>query len=261
MGYSNKLEREYMTFTVPGGGRRRDYQLDPGYRIQDIRQRIHQKDQTVHYGVERCPKIKQYRMKQPVEKRTYLSGYQLNRVKIFYRARPYYYQKNPFAVDRNQIRKDVLHVKKLREECHYLIRQNIRSEVQLKEQEEKILQEEKYLKARQRNVEALQSETLYLEYQSLQKQLREIPEADDQFEYVLDQLEEIRKELPYGTDDVEREAMQIKQQLAAVRNEKRIIRQIKRADRKGLEMQRGMERKMHGDRYPEKILYQEKVRK
>ena len=55
--------------------------------------------------------------------------------------------------------------------------------------------------------------------------------------------------------------MQIKQQLAAVRNEKRIIRQIKRADRKGLEMQRGMERKMHLDRYPEKILYQEKVRK
>ena len=49
------------------------------------------------------------------------------------------------------------------------------------------------MKARQRNVEALQSETLYLEYQSLQKQLREISEADDQFEYVLDQLEEIRK--------------------------------------------------------------------
>ena len=54
---------------------------------------------------------------------------------------------------------------------------------------------------------------------------------------------------------------QIKQQLAAVRNEKRIIRQIKRADRKALEKQRGMEMKIQEDLYPEKTLYQERVRK
>ena len=42
-------------------------------------------------------------------------------------------------------------------------------------------------------------------------------------------------------------------------DEKRIIRQIKRADRKGLEMQRGMERKMHGT--GKNFVSGEKVRK
>ena len=73
---------------------------------------------------------------------------------------------------------------------------------------------------------------MYLKYRSLKERLKEIPESEDEFEKVLDELEELEQNLPDAVLNGKtfNEQEQIEQKLQILREEKRIIRHIKREE-------------------------------
>ena len=73
---------------------------------------------------------------------------------------------------------------------------------------------------------------MYLKYRSLKERLKEIPESEDEFEKVLDELEELEQNLPDAVLNGKtfNEQEQIEQKLQILREVKRIIRHIKREE-------------------------------
>ena len=90
------------------------------------------------------------------------------------------------------MRKHLLEIRKLRDDCRYLVRMDIRSRAALEQREQEVLQEEKRLK-QQRSLEwELQNHGIYQKYQELENKLAQIPAWEDRFEQVLDELESLQ---------------------------------------------------------------------
>lgn len=62
--------------------------------------------------------------------------------------------------------------------------------------------------------------------------LSEVPESDDSFEKILDELEELEQDFPDAILDGSEKVEQMEKKLQSIRDEKRIIRQIKKRRRK-----------------------------
>lgn len=98
--------------------------------------------------------------------------------------------------------------------------------------ETEIKEQEKALKNQKYSTDFLQENEVYLKYRSLKERLKEIPESEDEFEKVLDELEELEQNLPDAVLNGKtfNEQEQIEQKLQILREEKRIIRHIKREE-------------------------------
>ena len=141
--------------------------------------------------------------------------------------------KNPYAVDYQQVRKSMLHINQLWEDVTYLRQEKMQTYEELLCREKEIKEQEKALKNQKYSIDFLQENEMYLKYRSLKERLKQIPESDDEFEKVLDELEELEQNLPdavlEGKAFNDRE--QIEQKLQLIREEKRIIRHIKREEK------------------------------
>ncbi len=227
-GYSWKKCRDYVSFCAPGQERAwRDDKLGEGYRLEEIKRRI--RKENFRYDIPRPPRIKKCRMQPVLKNHSYLSSYQIRSVRILHRTSTYY--RNPYAVDQAKVRKNMLQIDRLREDCSYLIRRNIRSGAELEKREEELLKAEKILKEQQGGRYPVREEEQYREYLEVKRKLAEIPESDDSFEMLQDQMEELEERLPKNIDAVESDFQEAKQELAAVRQEKRIIRHIKKMEK------------------------------
>ena len=60
--------------------------------------------------------------------------------------------------------------------------------------------------------------------------LSEVPESDDSFEKILDELEELEQDFPDAILDGSEKVEQMEKKLQSIRDEKRIIRQIKKEE-------------------------------
>lgn len=228
-GYSRKECRDYVLFCAPGQDRGwKDKNLGDGYRLEDIKRRIQK--ETFQYYSPRPPKIKQCRMQPALKGHSYLSWYQVRKVRMLHETSGFFARKNPYVVDQARIRKNLLQIGRLREDCNYLIKSNIRSEAELEQREAELLQEEKLLKNLRSNRHPFREDERYLEYLELQRELKKIPDSDDRFEELQDRLEKLEEELPMDVDQIESEIKSAREQLAAIRQEKRIIRHIKKMD-------------------------------
>ena len=155
-----------------------------------------------------------------------MGGYQASHIRDIYEIQNRYAKGNPYAANAGSMRKHLLEIRKLREDCRYLVRMDIRSRAALEQREQEVLQEEKRLK-QQRSLEwEFQNHGIYQKYQELENKLTQIPAWEDRFEEVLDELECLHKDLPEPMEDLK----EIREKLAGIREEKRLIRQIKKMD-------------------------------
>lgn len=80
------------------------------------------------------------------------------------------------------------------------------------------------IKNQKYSTDFLQENEVYLKYRSLKERLKEIPESEDEFEKVLDELEELEQNLPDAVLNGKtfNEQEQIEQKLQILREEKEL---------------------------------------
>ena len=125
-GYSEKRKSDYLALTMPGATyARRDYLLGAGYSLAEIRKRILTKERvnTVPY----LPPLQLPAV--PVEKLSRFQVRLLRRVKQAYRYQDYALP----AAAQARVRKDLLKIEKLQEDCRYLITNGLRTEEDIQE--------------------------------------------------------------------------------------------------------------------------------
>lgn len=218
---------EYYSFVAPGQKRAwRSYRLGAGYSYTDICQKIGKRS-AIREQI-RTPHLKKSRMCRAALS---LSEFQKKRVRRIYiithRRRAF---RNPYEVDQGKIRKDLLQIRRLREDCAYLLRRNIRSYEELLEREEQVHEIERRLKNEKYRQASVKEDDEIKEYQMLQKQLRSVPEGDDSFEDLLDKMEELGGSLPDGAYRELGAAEETEKDLYIIRQEKKIIRHIKKEE-------------------------------
>ena len=75
-----------------------------------------------------------------------MGGYQASHIRDIYEIQNRYAKGNPYAANAGSMRKHLLEIRKLRDDCRYLVRMDIRSRAVLEQREQEVLQEEKRLK-------------------------------------------------------------------------------------------------------------------
>ena len=138
-----KEHGNYMTFYAPGAERgRRDRSLGEGYTLQEIRKRILAKTKVPDKKT-RFPNVKKISdAGQTAWQRKTYGKYQVRKLRRVFRAKNYRYL-NPYAVDQGRVRKDLLHIQKLSEECKVIIHNNIQSESDAKQLYRELRKEER----------------------------------------------------------------------------------------------------------------------
>ena len=226
----NGKEEEVLSLKLPGqkrAWRTKEKTLGKTYTVEAIRERI--QNQKEIFIRPRCHKLKRWErqergsMSRMVRS---ISGYQKLHVRDVYQIQNRYARHNLYAVNQAQIRKNLIRIQKLKEDCRYLVSMQIRSRETLLEREKALVKEELYLKQKQRVQEHVAELEPYQKVQQLEQELKEIPVWEDRFEEVLDELECLQKDLPEPMEDLE----EIREKLAGIREEKRLIRQIKKID-------------------------------
>ncbi len=228
-GYSGKKNREQLSFLAPGQKRAwRDDKLGENYKLEHIKKRIGAEKRI--YRMQKSPQIRQvaFRTKSFKRDRCNLSRYQVRYVRKWHRTKNWL--KNPYAVNSGKVRKNLLQIQRLHEDCCYLIRNGIQSEAELLQREEALKNLEKEMKDYRQGYYLLHTDEKFLKYQNLKKELLRTPEWDDRFENILDQLEALEPELPEAAGEVGEQFQKISEELASLRQEKRIIRHIKKTE-------------------------------
>ena len=226
----NGKEEEVLSLKLPGqkrAWRTKEKTLGKTYTVEAIRERI--QNQKEIFVRPRCHKLKRWdRQESGSMSRMVrgISGYQKLHVRDVYQIQNRYARHNIYAVNQAQIRKNLLQIRKLKEDCRYLLSMQIRSRETLLEREKALVKEELYLKQKQRVQEHVAELESYQKVQQLEQELKQIPVWEDRFEEVLDELECLQKDLPEPMEDLE----EIREKLAGIREEKRLIRQIKKID-------------------------------
>ncbi|GBU06669.1 hypothetical protein FAEUMB_32100 [Faecalimonas umbilicata] len=121
-----------------------------------------------------------------------ISGYQKLHVRDVYQIQNRYARHNLYAVNQAQIRKNLIRIQKLKEDCRYLVSMQIRSRETLLEREKALVKEELYLKQKQRVQEHVAELEPYQKVQQLEQELKEI-QYGNRFEEVLDEWNACRK--------------------------------------------------------------------
>lgn len=124
----------------------------------------------------------------------------------------------------------MLHIDQLYENILYLNQKNIRTYDALLTREAKVIEKEKALKNQKYSTDFLQEDEIYLRYQQLREKLKKIPDSDDEFEKVLDELEELECHLPDAVLNKKEGEENIEEELQYIRKEKKIINRIKREE-------------------------------
>ena len=214
-----------MSLKLPGqkkSCRTKKKTLGETYTVAAIRERIGK--EWKRYPYPKSPKIKVCRSNGRWNRAYRMGGYQASHIWDIYEIQNRYAKGNPYAANAGSMRKHLLEIRKLRDDCRYLVRMDIRSRAVLEQREQEVLQEEKRLK-QQRSLEwELQNHGIYQKYQELENKLAQIPAWEDRFEQVLDELESLQAQLPNGVDQIQTG----KAQLQEIRQEKRLIRRSNR---------------------------------
>lgn len=124
----------------------------------------------------------------------------------------------------------MLQLEKLREDCRYILRQDIKSMEDVAEREKELRALEKFLKGQRGESMILKEDIVYQQYQALSEEASRLPDWDDRFENLLDQMEELEESLPQDFWKFRKNEAEIKEQLTAIRQERRILNHIKKVD-------------------------------
>lgn len=254
---------EYITFCSPGNHRRRSDSLGPGYNVADIKNRIAKRlvgekteeKRTVIVG----PRLRHCKMTS-YPNGTTLSSFQKKTVKRYICAATYFSRTNPYAVNQAKVRKDLLQLDKLGRDCRYLLRNNIKSEEELNKRSDELKSEERYLRSQRAERTLIEEDEIVTRYIELDQQLALIQDrSDDRFEEIQDEMEELEKKMPKGVTKLIRKSQTASKRLIELREEKRIIKHIKKISNEATELkttniirnrktERHLEQKAGGDK-------------
>lgn len=212
---------EYVTFYPPDSKKgHRDYKLGSGYTIGDIKKRILLKEHNFHYDTRRIKKHNRVTRRESGFKN---SRYQVVKVRQLYQAK-YYHALNPYRVDAYKVRKDLLNIRKLSEQCRYLMQHDISNKEDLESRLSILLDQEKLYKFRPKLLLTDEEQRAQSFHQRLSEQLENTKDEGEK-ENIEDQLDQLEASYPedlflyVGSDQ---EALKI------IKNEKRIINSLKR---------------------------------
>ena len=170
----NGKEEEVLSLKLPGqkrAWRTKEKTLGKTYTVEAIRERI--QNQKEIFVRPRCHKLKRWdRQESGSMSRMVrgISGYQKLHVRDVYQIQNRYARhKYLCRKTQAQIRKNLLQIRKLKEDCRYLLSMQIRSRETLLEREKALVKEELYLKQKQRVQEHVAELESYQKYSSLSR--------------------------------------------------------------------------------------------
>lgn len=159
-----------------------------------------------------------------------LTSYQSRRIEIFFRTGHFWDRKNPYAVNDADVRKSILHIEQMYEECVYILKNNIKSGDELSKRQKELERREEQIKGIRRTTYLMKEDETVRRYEELQSRLRKIPEQDDTFEELQEQMEKLEQELPAGFDELQKERRMLGEELSVIRNEKKILKRIQKSE-------------------------------
>ena len=243
-GFSRVHNSTYITFQfLDQDGKlhkRRSYNLIPGrdksapdeYSLDKIRQKIANKSLTPEPYYEELSGI----LQQKINVHLGTSAAVLHGTKTYkrmYQAVSYYRLPNPFAVPAQQVRRDMLRIEKLIEECAYLKKQpsvtvqslNTRAsnlDARLKE----LYIERKTLRKIEDDIKITVPADMLYRYKQLLQMLSEAREYDNVAERTQDELEGIEKNIPHAFVINTQSLHRCEQNIKLLEKEKRVLGRI-----------------------------------
>lgn len=217
VGFSKKHGKHYMSYSIPGADRnRRDYALGKGYGMEEIKQRIIEKE--VSYKPNVSPRIQ----------KAYANGYknifpryQVKKVRRLFQARNYHCIKS-VNVSAATVRKNLADIDRLYTECKYIIGNNIRSERELKERFETVDYHLSALYQRRKSLKEYSETSIMREYFSIVRSLNSI--NDEQIDNTMDQLAELEEQMDYYF--TEEDLKDLDNEIKSTSKEKRMLSRI-----------------------------------
>ena len=232
LGYSRKHKASYITFSFVGPDgkehKRRSYNLSKGYSPREIMERTRTKEGA------RCHE--QVAARLAGKAADYLRPGILKGTKTYkrlYQAVTYYQLPNPYAVPAYRVRRDMLRLDRLIEECSYMKTHHltapdkIQARVAAVDAEIRSCADSRRLYSDVQRM-AGETENLFVEqYHRLQKELDQCGEAwNERTEEIEDEMAAIATKLPDGLLEAEERITRSNCKLKELREEKRILSRI-----------------------------------
>lgn len=251
MGYSRKLQQSYVTYTFMDDEgkqhRRRSYNLPPGYGMDEVAERIR------NSRVEQSPEWltgKLERMSQDTVTKLGREYQKSATYKRLYQAVNYYRLPNPYAIPAGRVRKDMLHVEQLLEECRYLKMNGITSAEQLAAKTDKLKKQLAGYEAERKTLYGVRSvltkeEGALLErYEELRfRYEKELDAHSDLFEGIEDEMKEIENRLPYQATHAEEKIRFCNRNIRQIKKELGMCDRIRRSEQNTAQVEKLSPRK------------------
>lgn len=234
----DQKEETYLTFYFTDADgkvhRRRNYNLLPGteeYSIQNIKAKIEDKSRMKEPHYETVASILERKAGLYLRNKAYMKGSRtFNRL---YQAVGYYRLPNPFSVPPYQVRKDIMRLDKLIEECAYIKRNPSNGIRELESRAEKVDGNLKSLYIRRKALKKMEEDFRMVvpeedayKYMHLKKQLLNTGDADDKWEILEDEIEKMEEHLPAAYIYNAEELLDCEVKIEAAKNEKRILGRV-----------------------------------
>ena len=236
------MEHKHRSMSLVGG--EKDY-----YNLEAIEEKITLKNLTEPYCDTLANKLEQKMNVRLGQVSTTLKG--TRTYKRMYQAVSYYKLPNPFAVPQGSVRRDMLRIEKLIEECAYLKKQphiTLTGLVERKTTVDKKLKEYRLEKKSLERVEANVKESVMpaeiIRYRQIQKLLAKVGEFDDEWEVLYDELEKLESVLPAVFIDSEKRLQRCRNNIEILNKEKKILERVIKTEG-GSELMKARKMDMH----------------
>lgn len=238
MGYSGLHQKNFLYYqfvdeTGKEHNRRSTHKNMAGYGPEEIRERIRTKAGSRSYE-EIMKNLSSRAGKYMKLQHGILRSTQT--YKRLYQAVSYYKLPNPYAVPAGRVRKDMIRLDRLIEECRYLQEKHItdRRELEkrlmvLNEKQQELLAKRKILYSIQDGMDTEQLSWME-QYNSLQRQLMQTDARDSRFEKIEDAIHALEAKVPHEMLEVKIRIEEYRKEIASVRKEKRLIQRLLEAE-------------------------------
>lgn len=223
----------YLIFLAPGARKgRRDYNLGNGYSVADIQKRILIKDKNYEY--KKAPRIKRKKLNGLIPKNSTLNRFQIRCVRKLHQVNCYRFL-NPYKVNQAQVRKNLLHIEKIREDCKYIFNNRLYAADELVQRKAELLNQERLLKGERNTIYANTSgegEKIAKEYEYLKQKIQRLDADDDSFEFLQDRMDELEEQLPSAMLFAEKKGRgDIRKKIEGVKREMTVINRLLREEK------------------------------
>lgn len=248
-GHSKKRDENYITFSFEREDgkvyRRRSYNLAPGYSVEEVARKIQAKKLYPSENLEETVDTLYHKVLSEALSNRAANSLKQSAVykstktyKRLYQAVTYYKLPNPYAVPSYQVRKDMIRLDRLIEECSYLQSQKLRTvdaidkrSIDLSESLKQNYIKRKSLKDLQQiYVDSVEPENVQ-RFRKLVQQLQRSKEIDVAYEEAEDELNELKKSIPYDFQENEKKILECEKEIQKLKKEKRIVDRISKTER------------------------------